>query len=229
MIRIRPWTEEEKIHTMKTTEFVVSFVLVCIFVYILWSLSCRGPMEDDEDLDDYAEEGFDNPNGPATGQANAAAAPPSLDLQEAINLSDINVTPKQREEWQAHVQQSQQIQTVNERFEAAERRTEEYKLKPGVYTNQRRRQLIENLVRRPSCGKRRRGWRTEFSDIMRGDVIPKNVNQDGFGMMRIGRKDPRVDLHPGALGPLSGRSGAWVSEENIPGNMFDDAEAVITE
>lgn len=223
---------------MKTTEFVVSFVLVCIFVYVLWSLSCRGP-RDDDDEDDAEEEGFENPavgpssaaatGGPSSAGGGAVGTKPPVDLQEAINLSDINVTPKQREEWKTHMQQTQQIQTVNERFEAAKRRTEEYKLKPGVYTNQRRRQLIENLVRRPSCGKRRRGWRTEFSDIMRGDVVPKNVNQDGFGMMRIGRKDPRVDLHPGALGPLSGLSGAWVSEENIPGNMFDDAEAVITE
>ena len=92
--------------------------------------------------------------------------------------------------------------------------------KPGVTTNKKRRQQIEALLRRPFCGRRARSWRTEFSDIMRGDVIPKNSAQ--MGIMRMGHNDPTIDLHPGALGPLSGMSGQWVSEENIPDNMFDE-------
>jgi hypothetical protein len=61
------------------------------------------------------------------------------------------------------------------------------------------------------------------SDSLRGDVIPKNLDSS-LGMMRIGRSDPSLDLHPGALGPMSGKAGAWVSEEAIPDNAFDDMD-----
>ena len=84
-----------------------------------------------------------------------------------------------------------------------------------------RRRVVESLVRRPYCGRRTRSWRTEFSDSLRGDVVPRNVTSN-LGIMRVGRSDPLKDLHPGALGQMSGLAGQWVSEENIPDNAFDE-------
>lgn len=218
---------------MKASEFAMMLAVVLLLLYVLWSLLCHRRSPEIED------DGFEEPfaNGDAMTSPPPAATPTPvvtdgggpLDMQAVIDFSDVIVTPEQRAEWKEHVDNTKQIQTVNERFKAAKRRTEEYRLKPGVYTNKKRRQLIETLVRRPYCGRRARAWRTAFSDTMRGDVVPKNLNQGQYGMMRIGRRDPKVDLHPGALGPMSGLSGAWVSEENLPDNLFDDTEAVIVE
>lgn len=190
--------------------------------------TCDG---DDEDLrgNDPQPEPFEvdpTPAGGAGASADPAIAPrPAYNLQDAIDFSDVTVSTRERQEWADHVESAKQIQTVNQRFDAAKRRTEEHKLKPGVYTNKKRRELVEAMVRRPYCGRRARAWRTAFSDTMRGDVVPKNLDNGSMGMMRIGRMDPSVDLHPGALGPLSGLSGAWVSEENIPENVFEDQMA----
>ena len=48
-------------------------------------------------------------------------------------------------------------------------------------------------------------------------------------IMRSAKGNPDIDLHPGALGPLAGKSGMWLSDENIPGNMFDDYETLVAE
>lgn len=113
-----------------------------------------------------------------------------------------------------------QVQTVNERFDAAKRKTAENRLIPGVHTKDQRRKIVDTLLRRPACVRRVRSWRTENSDILRGDVIPKTV--DGWGVLKIGRHNPAIDLHPGALGPMSGMEGQWLTEENVPSNLFDD-------
>lgn len=78
---------------------------------------------------------------------------------------------------------------------------------------------MEALVRRPYCGRRTRSWRQEFGDTLRGDVIPKEKEGD-WNMMRLGRSNPNSDLHPGALGALSGQ-GRWNSVESVPENVFD--------
>lgn len=210
---------------MKAAEFITMLGVLLLLLYVLWSWlrqrSAASMLDDDDDW--VGEEPF---------VQTPVAAPNTtepLNLQDAIDFSDIVLTPEQRTEWQEHINNIEQVETVNERFQAAKRRTEEYRMKPGVYTNKKRRQLIETLVRRPFCGRRARAWRTAFSDTMRGDVVPKNVKDDKFGMMRIGRRNPDVDLHQGALGPLSGRSGAWLSDENIPENLFDDQDAFMVE
>jgi hypothetical protein len=150
----------------------------------------------------------------------AIPPPPPGDLQAAIDFSDIGITEEQRAEMIRTTELGQQVQSVNERYDAAKRKVAEYKLKPGVYDNKQRRRLVEALLRRPACGRRVRSWRTENSDTLRGDVIPKNVSS--WGLMRMGRNNPTVDLHPGALGALSGMEGQWLSEENIPDNAFSD-------
>ena len=142
-------------------------------------------------------------------------------LQSAIDFSDITVSDESRTQLQNIRENARQIQTVDERFQAAKRKTEEYGMRQGIMPNKQRREKIEALVRRPFCGRRTRSWRTEFSDTLRGDVIPKQRNND-LGMMRLGRSDPTKDLHAGALGQVSGLNGRWVSTENIPDNLFDD-------
>lgn len=219
---------------------VLSLLAVLALLSLLWLiLGCqeaapgrrrprRGDEESDSDAedDDAVEEPFEAGAAPAAAApvdaATADAAVAAFDVQRAIDFSDVTVSEQQRREWQESVENAKQVQTVNERFDAAKRRTEEHKLKPGVFPNKKRRELVEALVRRPYCGRRARSWRTAFSDTMRGDVVPKNLDKGGMGMMRVGRSDPSVDLHPGALGPMSGLSGRWVSEENIPDNLFDD-------
>lgn len=142
------------------------------------------------------------------------------DLQSAIDFSDLTVTDKQRKEYQELQENAKQILTVDERYNAAKRKTEEHKLKPGILPTKKRRELMEALIRRPYCGRRTRSWRTQFSDNIRGDVVPKNKD-NSWSMMRVGRSDPTIDLHPGALG-MNSSKGQWVSDENIPENMFDD-------
>lgn len=142
------------------------------------------------------------------------------DLQAAIDFSDLTVTDQQRTDIQELQENAKQILTADERFNAAKRKNEEHKLKKGIFPAKKKRQLLEALIRRPFCGRRVRSWRTQFSDSLRGDVIPKNKD-NSWSMMRIGRSDPMVDLHQGALGPLSS-TGRWVSDENVPENTFDD-------
>ena len=224
---------------LTSKQFVAYLLLLIAVLYGLYLLLCVP-----DDQTDAQEEGFepvlappptadDGEGRPARRRGlqvegfgsepsavPTAAPPPSL--QGAIDFSDVTVSEKQRTEWAQQQANAQRIMSVNERFDAAKRKTEEHKLRPGVYTNRKRRQLIEAIVRRPFCGKRSRSWRTAFSDTLRGDVVPKQ--NASWNMMRVGRSDPTVDLHPGALGPLAGKSGLWVSEANVPDNAFDDLE-----
>lgn len=221
---------------MHSQQFVAYTILLCLALYILSLMLGEGRIsasegagmsdqyderEDDEYEDD--EEGFDplssglpqKPSPPA-----AAETPGSVSLQSVIDFSDVTITEAQRKEWQERQDNARQIQSVNERFDAAKRKTDEYKLKPGILPTKKRRQLVESIIRRPYCGRRTRSWRTEFSDTLRGDVVPKGPSS--WSMMRVGGADPAVDLHPGALGPMSGLSGQWVSDADIPDNTFDD-------
>lgn len=213
---------------ISSKQFVISLLCLGVALYILRrviSARRRGQWDEDDDVEYYdgkqpAGEPVDPNVGDAT-TADAANTSSPFNLQEAIDFSDVTVSDKQRQEYQELQENTTQVQTVNERFNAAKRKTEEHGLRPGILTNKKRRQLVEALVRRPFCGRRTRSWRTEFSDSLRGDVIPRNKD-NAMGMMRIGRSDPSVDLHPGALGPMSGLSGQWVSEENLPENVFED-------
>ena len=102
----------------------------------------------------------------------------------------------------------------------------ENKMKQGVYTNKQRGQLVETSLRRPPCGRRVRSWRTENSDFLRGDVRPKS-NTDSTNIVRSAKNNPQIDLHPGSLGPMAGMEGQWLSEENLPGNIFQDVEELL--
>lgn len=168
----------------------------------------------------YAEYFDEEPNNNATSPA--LPEPPPVNLQETIDFSDVFVTDKNREELGNATQDKNQIQTINDRFRAAKRNVVEFKMKNGVYTNKERRQLVETLLRRPPCGRRVRSWRTENSDYLRGDVRPKASGSTN--LIRSAKNNPDVDLHPGALGPMAGMEGQWLSEENLPGNIFQDVE-----
>ena len=153
-----------------------------------------------------------------------AASPPS---QTDIDFSDISVSQGMLASTQQTEMDASLIQTVNDRFRAAKRTVAENKLKNGVYTNKERRKLVETLLRRAggACGRRVRAWRTENSDFLRGDIRPKQ-NTTNTNIVRSAKNNPDIDLHPGALGPMAGLEGRWLMEENIPGNLFDDAELV---
>ena len=89
-----------------------------------------------------------------------------------------------------------------------------------VYSVKQRRKLVENLLRRPFCGRRVRSWRAEYGDFIRGDVQPRGDNASS-NLIRSAKNNPLVDLHPGALGPISGLNGAWNSE-SVPGNLIPE-------
>lgn len=169
----------------------------------------RGYAGEEEGEEEYFMSDDTNRINPQTGTPEQ--------LQRAINFSDVTVTEEQRREQSMAAADVDQIQTVNERFEASKRKTLQHKVRVGVYTNEQRRKLVETLLRRPHCGRRVRSWRTENSDFLRGDVRPKP--QRGTNLIRSAKSNPEVDLHPGALGPMSGLSGLWLSEENLPGNL----------
>ena len=220
---------------LTTQQFVICLACSVVIIYLIWFI-CRERAGDDEyGMGDL--EPFESTTTPPTSEDKgprktaSSGAPPSssstrmikYDLQNAINFSDVTVSAQQHEELQELQENAKQIQTVDERFEAAKRKSEAHGMHPGIMPNKKRRQLVEALVRRPFCGRRTRSWRTEFSDNLRGDVVPKNLNNE-LGMMRIGRSDPSIDLHPGALGQVSGINGRWLSTESVPDNAFDDVD-----
>lgn len=142
-------------------------------------------------------------------------------LQDLIDFSDCLVTEEQREELQVATDNAEQIQSVNERFDAAKRKVAEHGLRPGMKTNAERRRMIDNMLRRPACSRRVRSWRTENSDTLRGDAVPKHTSSS-WGMIRARGSNPNVDLHPGSMGFLSGLGGKWLSEETVPDNAVTD-------
>lgn len=156
-------------------------------------------------------EGFTGP--PASSQAELQ--------QQALDFSEVLLTEELRRAAHDRAADTAQIKTVNQRFEEAKRNVVEHRLKPGVYTLKQRRKLVENLLRRPYCGRRVRSWRTENSDIFRGDVRPK-PSKGSSNLIRSAKSNPDVDLHPGALGPVAGMQGRWNSEENLPANVVQD-------
>ena len=161
------------------------------------------------------------PPATATAPAPTEESPPAIDLQVAMDFSDVTVPEAERSGNAVDTANAEQLQTIDERFKAAKRNIAEHKLKNGVYTSGQRRKLVEALLRRPQRGRRVRSWRTENSDYLRGDVIPKASGQS-TNLVRSAKNNPVADLHPGALGPMAGMQGQWLSEENIPGNLFED-------
>lgn len=165
-------------------------------------------LEDDEE--DYDVEYFE--------------ADPEVDTlvadQAAIEFSDILPPPEEKAATAKVEEDAKQVQSVNERFDAAKRKVTENRLRPGLGNYQQRRKLIEALLRRPQCTRRVRNWRQENGDILRGDAIPKSTTSS-WGVMRMGRNNPSVDLHPGAMGTMSGLSGRWLSEEDTPDNAIE--------
>lgn len=196
-------------------QFWVALLALLLLLYVVFLLCRTRDEDDDPDEDEDERRAQREPFAPAT------AAP--YDLQAAIDFSDVTTTPEQRAELAELQRNARQIQTVDERFEAAKRKPEEHGMHPGIMPLKKRRQVVESLVRRPFCGRRTRSWRTEFSDNLRGDVVPKMLNNN-LGIMRVGRSDPSIDLHPGALGQMSGSNGRWLSTQSVPENAFTDME-----
>ena len=73
----------------------------------------------------------------------------------------------------------QKIETIDERYKAAKRKTPEDKMTRGIYSSGEKRRLVEKLIRRPSqkTNTRPKLWRHEFSDRLRGDVVPTHQNK----------------------------------------------------
>ena len=149
---------------------------------------------------------------------------PRLVEQTDVDFSDILLPAEDRDTSERLKRDVDQVQSINDRFDAAKRRPTENRLRPGIYNQAQRRQIVETLLRRPVCSRHVRSWRTENSDYLRGDVIPKTT--DGWGVLKLGRHNPTMDLHPGALGPMSGMEGKWLSVGNVPSNLFDDESGV---
>lgn len=161
-------------------------------------------------------------NTASTPEEESAAAKKNLDEQAAIDFSDVMLDPAERSDAQTAEANRRQIEGINERFEGAKRRalTNQDRGLRVNHTNPKDRwRLVQTLLRRPPCGRRVRSWRTENSDTLRGDVVPNNPSS--WGMMRSARSNPQADLHPGALGQLSG-SGRWNSTELLPENVIVD-------
>jgi hypothetical protein len=145
--------------------------------------------------------------------------------QALIDYSDVMISERQKQEKAGISDDTKQIQSVNERFDAAKRSAYENKMRTGVYNNKERRRLIEKLLRRPYITRRVRSWRTENSDILRGDVRPV-VTAASTNILRSAKSNPDVDLHPGALGPLAGKAGLWLSDADVPDNVVEDVEFI---
>ena len=204
---------------LSSQQLVLCVACTLVIVYLLYNTLCR--VEGDEG--DEADGGVETFEPSSSSPPPPTTPTPEYDLQAALDFSDLTVSDQQHEEFREVQQNAKQIKSVDERFEAAKRKSEEHGMHPGTMPNKKRRQLVEALVRRPFCGRRTRSWRTEFSDNLRGDVIPKNLNND-MGIMRIGRSDPSIDLHPGALRQVSGIKGCWLSEELVPDTAFHGLE-----
>ena len=158
---------------------------------------------------------------PPPAEYYTAPAAAVADLRALLDFSDVFITEERRREAAEAVADTEQIQSVNDRFQAAKRSVTEYKLKTGVFNQKQRRKVVETLLRRPHCGRRVRSWRTENSDFLRGDPRPR-VSGNSSNIIRSAKNDPDVDLHPGALGPMAGMAGRWLSEENLPGNLVPE-------
>ena len=146
--------------------------------------------------------------------------------QSFIDFSDIMVTDESKAAAKQLDDDKNGMQTIDDRFQAAKRKVVECRMKNGVYSNKQRRKLVENLLRRPPCGRRVRSWRTENSDYIRGDVRPKGSG-DSSNLVRSAKNNPQIDLHPGSLGPMAGLEGQWLSVENLSGNIFQDVEGTV--
>lgn len=220
---------------------ITGLLLLCLLLYVVWHVLVGTQYDEDDDPAGYYDrlppprrrvvqfadnepEYFDGPPPPPPPPppqpTTAAAAPAASTMQSALDFSDVLVGEEQRTATATIEAGSEQIQTVNERFDAAKRGVTENRMRQGVYDNKERRRLVEALLRRPACGRRVRSWRTENSDTLRGDPVPKNTSS--WGMLRAGRSNPLIDLHPGALGPMSGLQGMWLQAESMADNAFAD-------
>jgi hypothetical protein len=203
---------------LNTQQFVACLAGLCIVVYVTF-LVCRLPKRPTPrrrrnrmDLENFET--------PLVGPSVGGPAPANLDMQSIVDFSDVTVSAERRKDYRDLLADAERVQTVEQRFAAAKRKNEEHGMQSHIMPTKKRREVIENLARRPFCGRRTRSWRTQFSDPLRGDVVPKQSNKN-WNMMRLGRSDPSKDLHPGALGPVSGMDGRWLAEEDVPENTFD--------
>ena len=143
--------------------------------------------------------------------------------QKHFDASDFAVTQDDMSKLEQHITDVNETQDINERFEAAKRKPISQRMASGNMgdTNKKRRRLLDKALRREFCKTRTRTWRQEYGDTFRGDNIPKAKPSTDWGMMKLGNSDPSLDLHPGAMGPLSGMKGKWNSD-SIPVNTIDD-------
>ena len=209
---------------MNTTPCVVASLLLTLFVLsvMCWFASpapvrrrrCARAAPNPQQRCDPFQEPFEELD---TGTPDA---PPAL--REVLDFSEVLVTDEERRDTDATNDDIDQIQTIDNRFKSAKRKLTEDRLETGVHNTAKRRKILEQLLRRPHCTRRVRAWRTENSDYLRGDVRPKGQSSSS-NLIRSAKNNPDIDLHPGALGPVAGMNGLWLSHENMPDNMVPDA------
>lgn len=198
---------------------LVAIVLAIVLPVVLANKKVVAPV--------VAAENYETPIPKATTTAKPKPAPrpittpPAENVASLVALSDITISQRDIQDAIKTDENINAMETVDERFDAAQRSPMEHGLSKNMNTQKERRKLIETLTRRPYCGRRNRSWRQAFSDQLRGDPIPKHTSKGTWNMMRVGHSDPFVDLHPGALGTISGNEGRWNAEQAVPANFYD--------
>lgn len=107
------------------------------------------------------------------------------------------------------VDPQQTIQSIDERYKSAKRKTPEDKMTRGVYNSAEKRRLVEKLIQRPTKKghSRPKLWRHEFSDRLRGDVVPTHENKWDINKNSLTAKDSAQ----GIFATLNG--GVWAADE----------------
>ncbi len=94
--------------------------------------------------------------------------------QATFDFSDIFLDASGDDEMKHIRDQALTIDTVDERFDSAVRKTEENRLQRGSMSMEEKRRLLDVTLRRPDCSRPPRSWRTENSDFWRGDNVPQH-------------------------------------------------------
>jgi hypothetical protein len=112
---------------LTANQFVFALVGLCLLLYLVHALLLQGGRPDAEYFDE--PDATDVPVGTepvAEGDGGEGSSMLTYDLQAAINLSDVTVSDAQRTEYRDLHESAKQIPTVDERFQAAKRKTEEH-------------------------------------------------------------------------------------------------------
>ena len=115
------------------------------------------------------------------------------------------------------------VQSIDERYKSAKRSTPADKMTRGVFSCAEKRRLVEKLIQRPTKKRNSRPklWRHEFSDRLRGDVVPTHENKWDINKNPLTAEDGAQ----GIFATLNG--GVWAADDGgTP--MKDDEHMMYT-